>query len=239
MIYVLSFRDSRRITKLGNIFITLYISGMFFLFYLAFGASIFSAIESPIERAETIELVNRKAAFLKKSKCISGAQVGNVYKERYKVIKFVLFSADADLEEFMEDVVKANDNGVSIFRNGTSVSSWSFGQAFFFASTVVTTIGYGHQSPLSYEGKLFCILYAIVGIPMTLLLLAAVVQRCLMPVNALLRWMHEKMGQRYQPVYIYLMHFTLVRRYKIIIINMRHYCRIIQQWAHSLAESAC
>lgn len=161
--------------------------GMFFLFYLALGASVFSAIEGPIETAETEELISRKKAFL----------------EKYDV-------QDDDLEEFMLDVVQANDRGVSIFRNGTSVPSWSFGQSFFFASTVVTTIGYGHQSPLSGEGKVFCILYAIVGIPMTLVLLAAVVERALMPVNALLARMHDRLGNRYQPIYVYLMHFTLV-----------------------------
>ena len=160
---------------------------MFFLFYLALGASVFSAIEGPIELAETEELISRKKAFLQK----------------YNV-------KDADLEEFMLDVVQANDRGVSILRNGTSVPSWSFGQSFFFASTVVTTIGYGHQSPLSGEGKVFCILYAIIGIPMTLVLLAAVVERALVPVNALLARMHDGMGNRYQPIYVYLLHFTLV-----------------------------
>merc|ERR550539_596250 len=57
--------------------------GMFFLFYLALGASVFSAIEGPIETAETEELINRKKAFLAK----------------YNV-------KDADLEEFMLDVVQ-------------------------------------------------------------------------------------------------------------------------------------
>ncbi len=41
----------------------------------------------------------------------------------------------------MSSIVEANNRGVSIFKNGSSVPSWSFGQSFFFASTVVTTIG--------------------------------------------------------------------------------------------------
>lgn len=52
-----------------------------------------------------------------------------------------MLDAEADLESFMADIVDANNRGVSIFKNDESVPSWSFGQAFFFASTVVTTIG--------------------------------------------------------------------------------------------------
>jgi hypothetical protein len=37
--------------------------------------------------------------------------------------------------------VEANNRGVAIAANGSNVPSWSFGQSFFFASTVVTTIG--------------------------------------------------------------------------------------------------
>lgn len=37
--------------------------------------------------------------------------------------------------------------------------------------------GYGHTVPLSDEGKAFCIVYSVVGIPFTLLFLTAVVQR--------------------------------------------------------------
>ena len=40
----------------------------------------------------------------------------------------------------MRDIVAANNRGVEIFDNRT-VSSWTFGQSFFFSSTVVTTIG--------------------------------------------------------------------------------------------------
>jgi len=45
---------------------------LFFLFYLAFGASIFSAIESPIEKQEVEKLMKKKADFLKNYPCISG-----------------------------------------------------------------------------------------------------------------------------------------------------------------------
>ena len=111
----------------------------------------------------------------------------------------------------MTEIVNANNRGVSIFKNNLSVPSWSFGQAFFFSSTVVTTIGYGHQSPLSTEGKVFCMLYALIGIPMTLILLSAVVERGLIPVNTGLEFLHRALGHKVQPIYIYMIHFSLVR----------------------------
>ena len=58
-------------------------------------------------------------------------------------------------------------------------------------------------------------LYALLGIPMTLILLTAAVERVLVPVNGLLRWMHGAMGNRYQPIYICIMHFALVSRDEI------------------------
>ena len=54
-----------------NGFSFLYIfSGMFFLFYLALGASVFSAIESPIEQKEIKDLLAKKQAFLDLNECV-------------------------------------------------------------------------------------------------------------------------------------------------------------------------
>jgi potassium channel subfamily K protein 1 len=52
------------------------------------------------------------------------------------------------------EIVSANDRGVSVAANGTSVSSWSFGQSFFFASTVVTTIGKSNMLAKALQQKL-------------------------------------------------------------------------------------
>ena len=131
----------------------------------------------------------------------------------------------------MDEIVTADNRGVSIGRNGSSVPSWSFGQSFFFSSTVVTTIGnndtihkkystkysiyfvgYGHQTPLSPEGKFFCILYALIGIPMTMLLVTAVVDRLMIPCNLLLIWMNNTMGHLYSPLSLRLLHLFLVSK---------------------------
>lgn len=56
-------------------------------------------------------------------------------------------------------------------------SHWNFFNSFFFAITVVTTIGYGHLSPSTHIGRVFCLIYALFGIPMTGILLGAIGDR--------------------------------------------------------------
>ncbi|CAB1335371.1 unnamed protein product, partial [Coregonus sp. 'balchen'] len=53
-------------------------------------------------------------------------------------------------------------------------SHWDLGSAFFFAGTVITTIGYGNIAPSTEGGKIFCILYALFGIPLFGFLLAGI-----------------------------------------------------------------
>lgn len=52
-------------------------------------------------------------------------------------------------------------------------------------------IGYGHVSPLSTGGKLFCIIYAILGIPMTLILISGCVERLVLVTNGIYETMKK------------------------------------------------
>lgn len=130
-------------------------------------------------------------------------------------------------------MLKASNRGISALRNATSEPNWTFGQALFFSTTVVTTIGkqlarfsnilyvcililiaiqtgYGHVTPLSQTGKLFCLLYAMIGIPLTLVLLSAAVERLMTPVNWLLGVLNSRLGHLYQPFNIRILHLSIV-----------------------------
>uniref|UniRef100_A0A1I7S3L0 TWiK family of potassium channels protein 7 n=1 Tax=Bursaphelenchus xylophilus TaxID=6326 RepID=A0A1I7S3L0_BURXY len=52
------------------------------------------------------------------------------------------------------------------------VEPWSFSDSILFSFTIITTIGYGNLAPRTFQGRLFCILYALIGIPFTLLAIA-------------------------------------------------------------------
>lgn len=135
---------------------------IFYTLYLFIGAAIFSSIEYANEKEIIDNLKSKRQDFLQKhSPCLN----------------------DSDLEQFIWKIIEANNRGISAIENLTVEPNWSFGQAVFFSGTVLTTIGYGHVSPLSPGGKVFCIIYAIIGIPLTLVMISACVERLLLVTN--------------------------------------------------------
>mgnify|MGYP001796032850 CR=1 FL=1 len=53
----------------------------------------------------------------------------------------ILHFSDEELYEFIRKIVTASQAGVLATNNVTFDSSWTFGQAFFFVGTLVTTVG--------------------------------------------------------------------------------------------------
>ncbi|KAJ8009333.1 hypothetical protein DPEC_G00087800 [Dallia pectoralis] len=121
--------------------------------YLVGGGLVFRALEQPFESNQKVTITAEKALFLQKHPCVS----------------------PAELEALIKHSVDAVNAGVSpIGDTSYNSSHWDLGSAFFFAGTVITTIGYGNIAPSTEGGKIFCILYAIFGIPLFGFLLAGV-----------------------------------------------------------------
>uniref|UniRef100_A0A914BVB1 Potassium channel domain-containing protein n=2 Tax=Acrobeloides nanus TaxID=290746 RepID=A0A914BVB1_9BILA len=50
--------------------------------------------------------------------------------------------------------------------------SWTMSSSIFFTTTLLTTIGYGNLVPGTVQGRLFCIFYALFGVPLILITVA-------------------------------------------------------------------
>ena len=74
----------------------------------------------------------------------------------------------------------------------------------------ITLAGYGHVTPLTSSGKLFTILYAILGIPFTLVFITAAVQRLLEPTCSLLAYFFIRLGGRFSPFVIRVLHLSVM-----------------------------
>ncbi|XP_060085356.1 two pore potassium channel protein sup-9-like [Ylistrum balloti] len=57
------------------------------------------------------------------------------------------------------------------------VTQWKFGGALYLSLVVVAAIGYGHSTPKTVGGKLFCMSYALAGIPLCMIMFQSVGER--------------------------------------------------------------
>ncbi|XP_076877384.1 potassium channel subfamily K member 15-like [Brachyhypopomus gauderio] len=85
--------------------------------------------------------------------------------------------------EFSNEDYNEIENVVLLSKPHRAGRQWMFAGSFYFAITVITTIGYGHSTPRTDAGKVFCMCYAVLGIPLTLIMFQSVGER----MNALAR----------------------------------------------------
>ncbi|XP_062302965.1 potassium channel subfamily K member 2 [Osmerus eperlanus] len=131
------------------------VSAIFLLvgLYLVMGAAVFRTLEQPHESAQRLAILAQKLEFLSRHSCVNHSQ----------------------LEELVRQVVSAIRSGVNPAGTLTNQGSlWDLSSSFFFAGTVITTIGFGNISPHTEGGRIFCIVYALLGIPLFGFLLAGV-----------------------------------------------------------------
>ncbi|KAM6153408.1 potassium channel subfamily K member 6 [Erethizon dorsatum] len=146
--------------------------------YLALGALLVAWLERPHEAQLRAELRSLREQLLRRSPCV----------------------APPALDAFVERVLAAGRLGRSVLANAsgaanTSDPAWDFASALFFASTLVTTVGYGYTTPLTDAGKAFSIAFALLGVPTTMLLLTASAQRlALLLTHVPLSWLSLRWG---------------------------------------------
>jgi len=68
---------------------------------------------------------------------------------------------------------------------------WKFYDSFYFSTVVLALIGYGHRTLITTRAKIFCIFYAMLGIPMWLITFQSAGER----LNSILSHMLSRIKQ--------------------------------------------
>ncbi|XP_078050669.1 potassium channel subfamily K member 15-like [Augochlora pura] len=148
------------------------------MLYTAIGGLVFRHIELPAElaRLESLRttLRNQRRSFV--DSISNNTDVSNLQT----LVSVKLRAYEEIVQEavqgglsvgFVADTIDQNDRGTADLPPIVT-ERWSVLQAVFFASTVLTTIGYGNVVPSTGWGRIFCIFFAFVGIPLTLIVIA-------------------------------------------------------------------
>ncbi|KAM9777965.1 potassium channel subfamily K member 17-like [Neosynchiropus ocellatus] len=99
------------------------------------------------------------------------------------------------LEAVAQVVQDASKVGLSLRGNRTTDGFWKFTSSAVFAATVVTTIGYGNISPSSTAGQIFCVFFALFGIPLNVVVLNKVGKYMLALGRAISEFLEKKTGR--------------------------------------------
>ncbi|KAM8809832.1 potassium channel subfamily K member 16 [Eudromia elegans] len=140
-----------------------------YLFYLLLGAMVFQLLEKQAEARSRDQFQLEKLKFLQNYTCLDRQA----------------------LEHFVQVLMEAWEKGVNPEGNSTNPSNWDFGNSFFFAGTVVTTIGYGNLAPSTVAGQVFCVFYALFGVPLNLAFLNQLGKGLNAHLITLERWVHK------------------------------------------------
>ncbi|KAG7207955.1 hypothetical protein KM043_009540 [Ampulex compressa] len=148
------------------------------MLYTAIGGLVFRHIELPAElsRLEGMRAKLRIHRYSFVDSISNNTDVSNLRR----LVSVKLRGYEEVVQEAAETglLVSLVTNGIDPDDRGLSelppivTDRWNVLQAVFFASTVLTTIGYGNVVPSTNWGKIFCILFAFVGIPLTLIVIA-------------------------------------------------------------------
>nr|AXS78297.1 potassium channel subfamily b member 26 [Anisakis simplex] len=159
-------------------------------FYLLIGAAVFVRIEGP---AEDLDM-----------------QTYQEFRAHWNNVLMEAGFEERDIDQLFADIRVMALKGIWTEKNITNEPNWGFGQAFFFAGALISTVGYGTMTPRTPAGKFFTIIYCVVGIPLTLALLSALVARLKQPSAWLRGKLNARLGHLFHAGQIQLFHLGFV-----------------------------
>ncbi|XP_008527405.2 potassium channel, subfamily K, member 16-like isoform X1 [Equus przewalskii] len=163
--------------------------------YYLMGAKIFQVLETDKQEELRNSFLEAKAALMKNYACITSDE----------------------LEIFLQTLTFSVKNGIIPLKNGTLYLSWNFKNSISFVAYTLTTIGYGTIAPRTPMGQLFCVFYALLGIPLTIIFLELVSKAISQPLSGLGKYL-QNMGIKEGQVKICMLVFFLVTGLLIFIL---------------------
>ncbi|XP_014052090.1 potassium channel subfamily K member 13 [Salmo salar] len=140
------------------------------LLYLLCGAAVFSALERPSELRARLLWDQQLANFTLSHRVSLGA-----------------------LHALLRQYEEANGAGIRV---DALRPRWDFSGAFYFVGTVVSTIGFGMNTPATIPGKIFLIFYGLIGCAATILFFNLFLERIITMLAYIMRWCHERRMRR-------------------------------------------
>ncbi|XP_014241371.1 potassium channel subfamily K member 18-like [Cimex lectularius] len=129
--------------------------------YTIIGAVLYAIVEGGPEAAQLDELLMKRNDVIDKIQELVTSGTPQVAD------KAVIL-----LQSYEEKLVELFEKNSKLLVGGEDQLNWNFLGSAFFCSTVYTTIGYGHIAPITTAGRVLTIVYALIGIPLFLTLLA-------------------------------------------------------------------
>ena len=143
----------------------------FYLLYLLVGGYIFHTLEMPNDCKNIKERYKKSQ---KLNKIVQRIQNDSLTDFQKSNITELLKEIN---EQFRLDNsgVHISDLDSSIPPNCTHVElKWNFASSLLFAFTSITTIGYGQLAPATILGKLICLVYCLLGVPINAFLITSI-----------------------------------------------------------------
>lgn len=165
-----------------------------YLSYIALGGLIFLVIEGAQETTTYNAIQTAKGNLMQKHPCLT----------------------EESVDEFLFTVMPRVGRGSLRPFNLTRIPMWSYSESVFFSVTLLTTVGYGHIAPISQLGRAMCMIYTGIGIPFTLMLLAAYVQRLMAGSRQIHKCLSFCLSNILKPLAIRIIHQFIITLFIII-----------------------
>nr|XP_056708046.1 potassium channel subfamily K member 16-like [Euleptes europaea] len=181
-----------------------------YLTYLLVGAGIFQVLERDEGRKQQAAVLRMKEDFLQNFTSLSPMEV----------------------EIFVKNLMEAVRMGMD--PTGQENSNWDFSNSFFFVGSVLSTIGYGNLSPQTAGGQLFCVVFALFGIPLNIVFLHHIGKILSLLCERLAKCLHRKGVKKKTTRFLTLL-FFLVMGILVFICVPSAIFQVMEDWSYSEA----